>query len=491
MKRIKLDEKKLFLASVFVLYFAALVYFWVDGSPAKAFLRGAIGAAVALGGVLFVRKNGLRWTRFWERPKLILGLLTLLFCVIGAVEGNFLATPKPWLGICMSVVYCLALYGLRGQGAKGLWTCMLLVMVAVAFQTNFVFRPGATSFLIVVLATTLLAIRRDWFSQKERANQLIILALGLVLAVFLSIAIALLMGGILELLSIQFFVGEGSAQSVSVGKILSESALVGPGNPAVLADEILAAHLQRWAGPLLVITYYLGWAPAILVMALFCVLIFSGFRLAFKRQCPNGFLLLTGVTLLTVNLLFMLLTGLGLGSFAYEVPFFESPGGLLIPALLLAGYCRLDLPVFLAPAEEQAMLTVVQGPAGSGKTQYMKAMLHQWRPYGAYMSSEMLYDSMIGELKETGEISGQKPWEELFPELEEKSIQILAIDDVDMQFQAREATQRLLAEAVGRFVKELHIHVMVAGVDVEKNLPRFLEQLKAMGIECNWVPPKE
>ena len=107
------------------------------------------------------------------------------------------------------------------------------------------------------------------------------------------------------------------------------------------------------------------------------------------------------------------------------------------------------------------MLYLIEGPTGSGKTRYLKAL-------GANQDNTLTTESL---------------WEQLlfiakgFLTVEETAARLCHIEYVENleSLRGRQATQTLTGQLLTRMARDRDVYV--AGIDFENNLPFFLEAL--------------
>ena len=237
-----------------------------------------------------------------------------------------------------------------------------------------------------------------------------------------------------------------------------------------------------------------GILPALLLCAVYLAVIICGFTLAAEKPHALKYIAIGVATSFALMFLLNILAATKVLSTSFGLPILEctelstsfivlfimiilSPNDLSAHAFVDS--CLYETPYtgkFRDAAYSKGRLLIVQGPTGSGKTQYLREQMEKEPGNVLVFTIETVYDRFMRSVHDGSLLVNTSP-ELVFPEIMENSISLIQIDDVDMIISGRPTTQRVLGHLLNLLMIDWGISITLAGIDLKERVPVLWDEL--------------
>lgn len=470
--------------------------------------RTCIWSALALGAALIVRAIDLKKTA--QRHPLAAGLSLLLVVLLAwlvLADPTISSTGKEWndniLLMGFTVIFAIFSYCNIERAPLYYTTRLLLTATILTALLMFLSHDAIYLFFPVMTLILFLRIRETLAFSRPLKRKIYALSAGWVLLLLCVVSVALLYKDNFQFIALLAPMhdpeGAGFVPTMIQSFFSDINALGSTDNPA--AYQFVTSLPSRGNYALLILALRFGWLPAAIVSALYVFfLISAGFLCRGKRGLDRT---LTCVIPVVggASLVFSFLNASGHGVFFAPLPLFSNAIGTI--SMLFLCFTALLTPnekdVTMERLEENGIdtlpltavtLTVLDAPSGAGKTQTLKRMIktisdngHHYT--GIYLTSEKVSEAIVQSSIQDGTFDPEAVVEWL---LQDKGrVQFIAIDDIDICFSGKTATQKSVAEIIIYLLSSPGIDVAIAGIDLSQRVPVLMRKLNKYCRKNNWV----
>ena len=470
--------------------------------------RTCIWSALALGAALIVRAIDLKKTA--QRHPLAAGLSLLLVVLLAwlvLADPTISSTGKEWndniLLMGFTVIFAIFSYCNIERAPLYYTTRLLLTATILTALLMFLSHDAIYLFFPVMTLILFLRIRETLAFSRPLKRKIYALSAGWVLLLLCVVSVALLYKDNFQFTALLAPMhdpeGAGFVPTMIQSFFSDINALGSTDNPA--AYQFVTSLPSRGNYALLILALRFGWLPAAIVSALYVFfLISAGFLCRGKRGLDRTLTCVIPVVSGT-SLVFSLLNASGHGVFFAPLPLFSNAIGTI--SMLFLCFTALLTPnekdVTMERLEENGIdtlpltavtLTVLDAPSGAGKTQTLKRMIetisdngHHYT--GIYLTSEKVSEAIVQSSIQDGTFDPEAVVEWL---LQDKGrVQFIAIDDIDICFSGKTATQKSVAEIIIYLLSSPGIDVAIAGIDLSQRVPVLMRKLNKYCRKNNWV----
>lgn len=240
----------------------------------------------------------------------------------------------------------------------------------------------------------------------------------------------------------------------------------------------------------------IGTLPALLLCAVYLAVTVFGFILASGKDHAMKYITIGVTASFALVSLLNVLTAANALSTNFGLPLLEctelSTCFTLLFALIIFEPNKDDLRVhsfvdsvlyesiytgkFADKSYSKGRLLIVQGPTGSGKTNYLKELMEDEPGNALYFTMETVYERLVRRIHDGSLLANATP-ELIFPEILETSISLILIDDVDTKISGKPTTQKVLGHLLNLLMIDWGIGIAIAGMDLEERVPELWDEL--------------
>ena len=504
-------KKKKIILGTFILLLVVLGAAYRIQFSASVFteiFRTCIWSALALGAALIVRAIDLKKTA--QRHPLAAGLSLLLVVLLAwlvLADPTISSTGKEWnddiLFMGFTVIFAIFSYCNIGRAPLYYTTRLLLTATILTALLMFLSPDALYLFFPVMTLILFLRIRETLAFSRPLKKKIYTLSAGWVLLLLCVVSVALLYKDNFQFTALLAPMhdpeGAGFVPTMIQSFFSDINALGSTDNPA--AYQFVTSLPSRGNYALLILALRFGWLPAAIVFALYVFfLISAGFLCHGKRGLDRTLTCVIPVVS-GISLVFSFLNASGHGVFFAPLPLFSNAIGTI--SMLFLCFTALLTPnekdVTMERLEENGIdalpltavtLTVLDAPSGAGKTQTLKRMIktisdngHHYT--GIYLTSEKVSEAIVQSSIQDGTFDPEAVVEWL---LQDKGrVPFIAIDDIDICFSGKTATQKSVAEIIIYLLSSPGIDVAIAGIDLSQKVPVLMRKLNKYCRKNNWV----